>query len=154
MELRTVVTLINAAAFTAYAAVLFRKGYRRRRDHWSPGSWLGLSLTLLGGLALVGFALVFSAGVDNRVAWVGTPRSDTRILWIVAAAASLVGGAIVLGAALSWFARGRPTTPFPLARRRPRPPARPAVDGDRAVEFVPSQPNHAAEAVAARVEHR
>jgi len=114
MEALSVGVAINALVVTAYAVVAAWRGYKRRRAYWSRGSWIGLSVTVLVSFALVGFSLAFSAAVDNHAAWVGAARSSTRVAWIVAALACMVGG-IALGAgSLGWFARGNPSRPFPF----------------------------------------
>ncbi len=154
MELRTVGSVINVIVMAAYATVAIRTGYRRRKDHWSRGSWLGLGLALLAGFGLLGFMVFFSASVgESPSPWVGAAGSSTRVFWILITLAAMVGGVGLTAGTLTWFARGRPTTPFPLARRPARQPSHPAVSERPAVGFGPNQPNRAAEAVAAQVEH-
>jgi hypothetical protein len=106
---------IELLVVTASGAFAAWKGYRRRRAHWSRGSWIGFSLTVVGGLALVGFALAFSVAVDAHELWVGAARSNTREAWIVAAAGCLVGGSLLTAGSLTWFARGEPSRPFSLS---------------------------------------
>lgn len=90
-------------------------GYKRRRTFWSRSSWMGFCLTVLSGVAMLGFMLAFSIAVDRHAAWVGTAGSSTRVAWIVAAVGGLVGGSLLTAGSLAWFARGEPSRPFSLA---------------------------------------
>lgn len=105
---------IGAIAVLGYFCALAWRGYRRRRRHWTPGSWLGFGLTLLVAFALVGFSLFFSAAIDNHEPWVGARGSNTRALWIVAAMFSMVGGSGLAALSVAWLAQGKPKKPFPL----------------------------------------
>jgi hypothetical protein len=123
-----VVSILPLAGFAVSAAW---RGYHRRRDHWTPSSWIGLGLTLLVGLSLLGLLFVSSAAVDTPAPWVGASHSGTRSGWVLVALGSMIGGVLLVVGSLQWFAVGPPTRQFPLlgslfgARRTMSPPDRP-----------------------------
>jgi hypothetical protein len=121
-------TIINLAVIVALGAGAAWRGYQRRRPYWSPRSWAAFSLTVALGLALSGFALVFSAAVDSHAGWIGAAGSNQRGGWIVAAAASLVAGPLLAALSLSWFAQGDPECPFPTPYSVRRKHSAPSAD--------------------------
>ena len=113
MEAPTIGTTINVLVIAAYSIGAAWRGYHRRKAHWSTESWRGLGATVFVGSARLGFALFFSAAVgDHPAAWVGAPGSSTRGYWVVISLGSLVGGTLLAGGALAWFAVGDPVKPF------------------------------------------
>jgi hypothetical protein len=114
MEARTVGAAINVLMMAAYAITATTRGYRRRREHWTRGSWIGLGVTVLVGLSLLALMLVISAAVDNHEAWIGAPRSSTRGGWVLVSLGSMLGGTLLAAGSLGWFAVGQPTRQFPL----------------------------------------
>jgi hypothetical protein len=101
-----------------YASVAAWRGFQRRRSRMQTRSWIGLTVTLIAGLVLVGFGLAIANGVDRHVAWVGAPRSSTRATWTLISLVSLVGGVLLPAAALAWFGYADPTMQFPLVNSR------------------------------------
>ena len=86
----------------------------------SARSWLGFTLTILVGIALIGFGLVFSLAVDRHELWVGPPRSTTRQYWILLALGGMIAGVGLAYASLRWFGYGDPDKQFPiLGEQRP-----------------------------------
>lgn len=114
MEARTIGAVVNTVMATAYAVVAAWRGFHRRRSTMSPGSWIGLTLTLLVGFALIGFGLVCANAVDRHAPWVGAPRSSTRAHWVLLSLGSLGGGVLLSFVSLGWFGYGDPTKQFPL----------------------------------------
>lgn len=114
METRTLGTIVNAVVVAAYAVMAAWRGFHRRRSMLSARSWLGFSLTLLVGVALIGFGLVFSLAVDQHAPWVGPPRSSTRSYWILLALGGMISGILMCCASLWWFGYGDPARQFPL----------------------------------------
>jgi hypothetical protein len=117
VEGRTLGAVINTLVVTGYAIVAAWRGYERRRAYWSAGSWIGLGLTVLMSCALIGFGLAFSVAVDNHADWVGAARSNTRAAWVVLALSCMVGGSMLGAGSMAWFARGKPSRPFPFFGR-------------------------------------
>src|SRR5262245_43823341 len=103
MEARTIGTVINALVATGYVVVALWRGFHQRRSTLSWRSWLGFTLTLLVGIALIGFGLVFSLAVDRHEPWVGPPRSSTRENWIELVMGAFAAGLLLSGASLWWF---------------------------------------------------
>lgn len=114
MEARTAGAAINGLMIAAYAIAATALGYRRRREHWTRGSWIGLGVTALVGLSLLALVLVISTAVDNHEPWVGAPRSSTRGGWVLVSLGSMLGGVLLAVGSLGWFAVGQPTRQFPL----------------------------------------
>jgi hypothetical protein len=132
METRTVGAVANTVMVTAYAVVAAWRGFRRRRSTMSPGSWVGLTLTLLVCFALIGFGLMFASAVDQHAPWVGAPRSATRAHWVLLSLGSLGGGVLLSFVSLGWFGYGDPTKQFPFcaALRRTQTTPSPATPGE------------------------
>jgi hypothetical protein len=123
MEAPTVGAVINILGMAGYAFAATWRGYRRRREHWTRGSWIGLGVTVLVGLSLLAVMLVISAAVDNHEPWVGAPHSSTRSGWVLVSLGSMLGGVLLAAGSLGWFAVGQPTRQFPLGgspQRTPR----------------------------------
>jgi hypothetical protein len=108
MEPRTIGAVINALVVTGHGVVAAWRGFQRRRSTLSLRSWLGLTLTLLIGIALIGFRFVFSLAVDRHEPWVGPPRSSTREHWIVLVLGAMATGLLLSCASLWWFGYGDP----------------------------------------------
>lgn len=95
-----------------------RDGYRRRRPHWSRGSWLRFGATSGIGLALA--LAPAMAEIGRAAGWFSRDGLTRNQLggWIVAMLIVMCVGAGLLGASLSWFAKGPPEKPFPRWWRR------------------------------------
>ena len=131
MEPRTVGVVINLIVMTAYAVGAGWRGYHRRRDHWTRGSWIGLGLVGLVGLAFLALGFMITLAVDNHEAWVGAPRTSTRSGYALLALGGMTGGILLIAGSLSWFALGEPSRQFPLLgsfRREPPALARQASE--------------------------
>ena len=114
MEARTIGGVINSVVVTAYAVIAAWRGFHRRRSTLSARSWLAFTLTLLVGIALIGFGLVFSLAVDRHAPWVGPPRSSTREYWILLVLGGSCSGILLSYASLWWFGYGDPVKQFPF----------------------------------------
>ena len=139
-------TVINGLVVLGTFGALAWRGYKRRRKHWTAGSWIGFGLTVLVGCAMIGFTLYFASAVDDHDPWVGARGSHTRSLWIVASLFSMVGGGLLTGLSIAWFGRGKPKKPFPLfgSKRRTRlgaPAAQPLLDYGQNVTPTPAMMN-------------
>jgi hypothetical protein len=113
LELRSG-TLIDLAVVIAFGIAAARRGYRHRRPHWSRNSWLAFGLTVLAGIALVGLSFVLTSAITGHASWVGASGSNIRAAVILATLGSLVGGTLVTGLSLAWFAQGDAERPFPF----------------------------------------
>ncbi len=139
MEPGTVGTVINVVVMTGYAAFAGWRGYHRRRDYWTRGSWVGLGLVGIVGIACLALAFMITLAVDNHEAWVGAPRSSTRSSYALLALGAMTGGFLLVAGALCWFALGEPSRQFPLLgsqREVPTPPF-PRRAGGAAVDDSP-----------------
>ena len=114
MEARTIGAVLNTLVVTVYAAIATWRGFHRRGSTLSARSWLGFTLTLLIGLALIAFGLVFSLAVDQHAAWVGPRGSSTRSYLILLALGGMIIGILLSYASLWWFGYGDPVKPFPF----------------------------------------
>ena len=114
MEARTIGAVVNVMVVATYAVIAAWRGFHRRRSTMSGRSWLGFTFTLLVGIALLGFGLVFSLAVDRHAAWVGPPRSSTREYWILLALGGMIGGILLSYVSLWWFGYGDPEKQFPI----------------------------------------
>lgn len=119
MEARTIGAVVNTLAVATYAVIAAWRGVHRRRSTMSARSWLGFTVTLLVGMALLGFGLVFSIAVDRHASWVGPPRSSTREYWILLALGGMIGGILLSYLSLWWFGYGDPTKQFPILGGQP-----------------------------------
>ena len=114
MEPRTVGAVINVIVMTGYAVVAGWRGYHRRRDYWTRGSWVGLGLVGVLGVACLALAFMITLAVDNHETWVGAPRSSTRSGYALLALGAMTGGVLLVAGSLGWFALGEPSRQFPL----------------------------------------
>jgi hypothetical protein len=106
--------IIDAVIVSAAGAVGLWRGYRRRRRYWRAASWIGFTATVIAGLAMMWFALYFSAAVDHHESWIGARGSNTRAAWIVMALGCMVGGVVLTAFSIVWFAQANPRRPFPF----------------------------------------
>ena len=114
MEARTIGAVVNTVVVTTYAIIAAWRGFHRRRSMLSARSWFGFTFTLLVGIALIGFGLVFSLAVDRHAPWVGPPRSSTRGYWILLVLGGTMSGVLLSFASLRWFGYGDPVKQFPF----------------------------------------
>ena len=92
-----------------YASIVVQ-GYRRRRDHWTRGSWrrFGKSIGASCGLVVVGFVMAF--GVD---AGVYDHMSDlAHDVYFYTLMACTLGGTLGTAGLTMWFGTGRPDRQF------------------------------------------
>ena len=120
MEARTIGAILNAVVVATSAVIAVWRGFHRRRSTMSARSWLGFTFTVLVGMALIGFGLVFSLAVDRHAPWVGPPKSSTRANWILLALGGMIGGILLSYVSLWWFGYGDPLKQFPILGKHRR----------------------------------
>ena len=105
-------TLAQIAFFTYFAVWLglkIRRGYSRRRPHWTRESWHRyLRLAVLPVVAIT--LLLLLSSID--ISLFGAPQSATRSVWIVIMLAMLFVGGLGLPVAIDWLEKGEPTEQF------------------------------------------
>jgi len=116
VQARIIGSAASMVVIAGYTLFLAWRGYRRRRAYWTSGSWLALTVAVLAGVALLAFAFVISAAVDNHESWVGPAHSDVRSGWTLAAVGAMIGGVLMSIGSLAWFANGEPTRQLSLER--------------------------------------
>lgn len=141
MEARIIGTVANAVMATGFAVVAAWRGFHRRRSTMSPGSWIGLTLTSIAGLGLIGFGMVFASAVDQHASWVGAPGSATRSNWVLLSLGSLTGGVLLSSVSLAWFGYGDPAKQFPIFGALSRRAAKPSPATPRETTSRRGQPN-------------
>src|SRR5262245_17371822 len=111
-------TFATALRYTALAYLLInllisvRAGYRVRRHSWTRESWrryLRACAIPVGALLLV---MALMTVVELRLPIAGAARSTTRVIWIIAIAASLLTPIVGLGIVLSELAEADPSRQF------------------------------------------
>jgi hypothetical protein len=115
-----VVTFLSVAGSMIPASKLVARGYERRRDFWTRGSWVSFAGVVSAELLLLSASVIAELGIMLGMYSRSSMGPGARVVWIVMALASMFGGAILLSRTLRWFAYGNPRSPFrvfPLARR-------------------------------------
>jgi hypothetical protein len=94
---------------TAWFGLKIRRGYSRRRPHWTRESWLLYLRLALMPVVLITLFLLLNA-IDSS--WLGAPRSATRTVWVAIMLAMLLLGGAGLPIAIHWLEMGEPSEPF------------------------------------------
>ena len=132
-------TVINVIVMSGYAVAAGWRGYHRRREYWTRGSWVGLGLVGVVGIACLALAFMITLAVDNHEAWVGASRSSTRSGYALLALGAMTGGVLLVAGSLGWFALGEPSRQFPFvgSHTSDAPPLLPHRAGSASVDDAP-----------------
>jgi hypothetical protein len=105
-----IISVLTATGYAVYAAV---RGYRNRRPYWSRQSWWRFGASCAFGTILLAMGLAMAAAVDLGIFKTTITSPADQDNWMRVSLALLIGGAVVLGGMLSWFALGDPEQHFP-----------------------------------------